>query len=228
MRAEGRRTKVYFAIAALALAVGAGAAEPAVNSGLRLGDLFDSGDGAPAEAPAGARWDPKGPALIIPNTAMWRIPKKEVTPTPTPVLLGIDIPRLPMKIETQPNLGVMMERPAFSYHGIMRQPPGRGLSLIRMSTAGTKLRVRYQLLPGREGDGDTSAPITFLHAPKTAEEFAIPAGEYRLELRAWRVENPQEILLRKFLPQTMTENGIYEFELSANTEEQILKGFKPK
>lgn len=199
------------------------AADSPTSGTLRLSDVFLSGPGSPGFVEGTARHNPRGAALLIPDTGAWRVP-----------------PAAPVEEKTEPDFSVFAELPPISMpdlrirqeqvrllaepfldRGRLFAPIGGGLALLEVETGFTFLRSQYRLTPMKEGRpaGD---PIDFFHGPSTREEFALPAGEYALERRLWRLDSPEKPKVMLYRTQTLQPGSRYQFSTEREQEAELM------
>ena len=207
------------------VAAGEEPSEPPLAGHLRLSDIFG---GIPQPHRPGTI-DPGGPVLLVPDTSAWRLPPPTPTPTPEPppeLPEGFDIPYLPPLIAAEDPDRDRVRQPAFTFRGLSPQAIEEGHALIRIDTTHTQLRTEYRLVreeAGQEEDDnepgtDGGGPLLFLHAPRTAEQFAVPEGSYRLERRIWRPDFPGNVRREVYDTQRLDARGIYEFTTERDPE----------
>lgn len=199
------------------------------GAGLRLADIFE------AEQPPGrvrsGTIRRNGPVLTVPDTSAWRLPPPEPTPTPepTPVLPeGFDVPYLPPLIAAEDPDRDRTGQPGLIFRGLIPNPPEEGHALLRFDTRLGQLRTEYRLQRVDEEGAPQGEPLILLHAPRTEEEFAVPAGRYRLERRVWRADYPENVRREIYDPQGLEPRGRYEFTTVRDPEMRWLNELRQR
>lgn len=221
-------TRVFPAFIVLLFLVTLAPGQQATTPTLRLAEVFDLRPAMEGTfIAARPRYDPSGPALFIPDTAAWRVPRTPVPPTPAPSptpYIGpegepLSIPRLPLMVGKTQTDTDKMDQPAFDFRGMSFQGVATGHARLAIQSGFRQLRTRYTL----EGAGE---PLVFLHTPGTVESFDVPSGRYRLIRQMWRTDNPQRFLREIYDWQQLAASGLYEFNANPRTEADLLAALK--
>lgn len=190
---------------------------------LRLGDLFD----APPrreEPYHGTRLSPDraGAVLAVPDLSSWRLPPSEPTPTPEPpreLPPGIgELPRLSVLPNPERSLFASISEPAFDFRGVDFTGAHPGQAEVTIETPFSQLRVEYRLVPADGGE-----PLVFFHGPLSGESFRVRSGQWHLEWRAWRREEPLAVVERRYPAQELISTGRYRFEAPGGEEDSLLR-----
>ena len=202
------------------------AAQKPTTGTVHLSDLFDTRPGEQAFIPGPARQDTGGALLFLPDTAAWRAPRPaQATPPPQIDLPeGLDLPRLEPAVVGRSLLDVDVGRPAFQSRG--RDLAGEfpvGMSLLTIETVYKRLRAQYILHPILEPGAPALDELVFYHAPQTIEQFALPAGRYRLVRRVWLGGDTSKVLTESYDPQLLSSRGRYRFTPNETDEAEIIE-----
>jgi len=84
-----------------------------------------------------------------------------------------------------------------------------------------------QILSEPEGETGARGPVTALYLPGQSDRFRLPAGEWRVVLRAWEPAPPYPERTFEFPIEGLTRRRGYEAILSSDLETSILKETHP-
>jgi len=97
-----------------------------------------------------------------------------------------------------------------------------GQVLITLRNGFGQLCAEYRLVPLQEGmEEPEGQPLVTLHAPGSAEQFALPAGKWVLEVRLWQPTSPTAAVRRRYEPQKLSPGVVYEHVLGRNEEDVL-------
>ncbi|MCC5877887.1 MAG: hypothetical protein JJU11_16840 [Candidatus Sumerlaeia bacterium] len=196
------------------------AASPTTGT-LRLGDLFTASVVAEPWRGGDLSFDPGGAVVLVPDASAWRLPPPTPTPTPEPVWTpppGVELPRFSILPNPELSFHVSLRQPAFEFRGLEFTRSFPGQAEVTIESAFTHLRVEYRLIP----DGREEEALVLLHGPRSADKFRVPMGNWHLEWRAWRQEEPLHVIHRVYTSQQFVSTGQYLFQAPSGEETGLL------